>query len=252
MRGMSKGWLAVAFLLIGGCSLEPKDGPPLEPVDVNRIPDAVPRFEPRSRVANPDSYEVLGHTYRVMKTSRGYLERGIASWYGKKFHDHPTASGEPYDMFAMTAAHRTLPIPSYVRVTHLQNGRSVVVKVNDRGPFHSDRIIDLSYAAAVKLGLDKTGTARVEVRAVEPDPDSAGNHGVYLQVGAFSDPGNAQRLLARLAIPRFPKPSLHPVKQNNGTLYRVRIGPLASQAQVDALSRQLETLGITPSLVVNN
>jgi len=148
------------------------DGPAAPPIDVSKIPEPVPKAEPRSRYGNKDSYSVLGRTYRVLPDSRGYVERGIASWYGNKFHGYMTSSFEPYDMYAFTAAHKTLPLPSYARVTNLDNGKSVVVRINDRGPFHEDRIIDLSYAAAVKIGVWPKGTGRVEVRALDPDhPD---------------------------------------------------------------------------------
>jgi len=132
------------------------------------VPDAVPVQEERSRYGNPTEYEVMGRTYRVMGTSSGYEAEGMASWYGPDFQGRRTSSGEPYDMYAMTAAHPTLPLPTYVEVTNVENGRTVVVRVNDRGPFHPDRIIDLSYVAAWKLGMVGHGTARVRVRALEP------------------------------------------------------------------------------------
>jgi rare lipoprotein A len=133
-----------------------------------RAPVAAGDDAPRSKYGNPESYEVNGETYRVLATARGYRERGLASWYGEDFHGKRTSSGEPYNMYAMTAAHRTLPLPSYVRVTNLQNRREVIVRVNDRGPFHDDRIIDLSFAAATELGIVRNGTAEVEVTAVDP------------------------------------------------------------------------------------
>lgn len=240
---LSAGWLS----LLAGCSSYTTDGPPLHPRDVSALPDAVPRFEARSRSANPESYEVRGRRYRVLKSAAGYVERGIASWYGRKFHGRRTASGEPYDMYRMTAAHRTLPIPSYVRVTNLRNGKSVVVRINDRGPFHPGRIIDLSYAAAVKLGLDLSGTAPVEIRALEPPTTS--DHGVYLQLGAFSNRTNAERLRARLDRHRLAKARIDHYRHRGRTLYRVRLGPLTSQDQVDDLTRRLKALGITPAIV---
>lgn len=233
--------------LIAGCSMQSNDGPPEHPVDVSAIPDAVPRFEPRNRAANPDSYMVLGKRYQVLKRSTGYLEKGLASWYGSKFHGHPTASGEPYDMYAMTAAHKTLPIPCYVKVTNLDNGRSVVVKVNDRGPFHPGRIIDLSYAAAVKLGLDKTGTAPVEVKAMEPQ-GTAGRK-IFLQVGAFSDLDNAKRTLARLNQYQLPKALIQSDSNDAHPLFRVRVGPLGSQSEVEKLSSRLRAYGFDPKIV---
>lgn len=148
-----------------------RDRPPSDPppVDLDAIPDAEPRQEPRARSGNPREYEVMGRRYRTLQRSTGYDEEGVASWYGEEFHGRPTSSGEPYDMYAMSAAHRTLPLPTYVEVTNLDNGRRVVVRVNDRGPFHDDRLIDLSYAAAYRLRMIGTGTARVRVRAVGPE-----------------------------------------------------------------------------------
>lgn len=145
------------------------DGPPLVDVDVTRIPDATPRKEPLSKYGNMNSYEVFGNRYRVLSHSKGYKAEGVASWYGRKFHGRRTSSGEPYDMFSMTAAHRSLPLPTYVTVENLKNGRKIVVKVNDRGPFvEEDRLIDLSYAAAKKLGIYETGTGKVRITAIDP------------------------------------------------------------------------------------
>jgi len=148
--------------------IDPDDPPPDVPEDIASIPDAVPRQEVKTRYGNPESYVEFGVRYRVMETSDGYEEEGIASWYGPGFHGRRTSSGETYDQYAMTAAHTVLPLPTYVEVTNLDNGRTVVVKVNDRGPFHGGRIIDLSYAAAIKLGVVGPGTARVRVRALDP------------------------------------------------------------------------------------
>jgi rare lipoprotein A len=174
--------LLLIALALNGCSSGPserasrdRDGyPDRPPRDVLAIPDAVPKSEPRSRYGNPTNYVVFGKRYHVMPTSDGYVERGVASWYGTKFHGQRTSSGEAYDMYAMTAAHKSLPLPTYARVTNLRNGRSVVVKINDRGPFVGNRIIDLSYTAAAKLGILADGTGLVEVRALDPRrPDSA-------------------------------------------------------------------------------
>jgi len=137
-------------------------------INFDELPDAVPQAEFKSRSGNPESYVIEGTTYRVLRTSDGYREEGIASWYGGYFHGRRTSSGDTYDMYQMTAAHKSLPLPTYVRVTHLGNGRSVVLRVNDRGPFVEDRIIDLSFAAASKLGMATIGTARVEVVALDP------------------------------------------------------------------------------------
>jgi rare lipoprotein A len=146
-----------------------QDGEPDRSIDVNALPEPEPRSEPLSKYGNRSPYTVLGKSYEVLPTSRGYVERGIASWYGAKFHGYMTSSFEPYDMYAFSAAHKTLPLPSWVRVTNLANGKDVVVRVNDRGPFHQDRIIDLSYAAAARIGIWPAGTGRVEVRAIAPD-----------------------------------------------------------------------------------
>jgi rare lipoprotein A len=155
--------------LLSGCSSTvDKDSAPDAMLDFSDIPDAVPKVEPRSKYGNPDSYVVFGKRYRTKRSSQGHVERGLASWYGKKFHGRRTSSGERYDMYAMTAAHKTLPLPTYARVTNVRNGRSAVVKINDRGPFHGDRIIDLSYSAARKLGVVAKGTAMVEVQAIDP------------------------------------------------------------------------------------
>ncbi|MCG6656385.1 septal ring lytic transglycosylase RlpA family protein [Halomonas campisalis] len=145
------------------------DAYPEDPPDVSRVPDAVPRVEALSRGGNRPTYEVWGKTYRVLPDARGYARRGTASWYGEKFHGYATSNGEIYDMYKMTAAHRSLPLPTYARVTSLDNGRSVIVRVNDRGPFHNDREIDLSYAAAARLDILDRGTGRVKVEAIDAE-----------------------------------------------------------------------------------
>ncbi len=261
--------VALCSLVVAACSrdpqraaspVEPADSAPVSvPVDIASIPDAVPRREPRSRYGNPESYEVYGKRYPVMARADGYAERGIASWYGTKFHGRRTSSGEPYDMFAMTAAHRSLPLPTYVAVTNLENGRRVVLRVNDRGPFRHNRIIDLSYAAAVKLGIAEVGTGLVEVRALEPDgpmpaTPSAGGRPVslYLQVGAFAAPDNARRLAAALERRVSVPVRLSTTVSNGRTLHRVRLGPLADVEGADALGERLvELTGETPRVVVD-
>lgn len=156
--------------LLGGCSGAPPKITPAPPagLDISKIPDAEPKVEPLARYGNPDNYMVFGRRYEVMRDSRGYVERGIASWYGPGFQSKPTSTMETYDMYGMTAAHKTLPLPTYAQVTNLQNGRRVIVRINDRGPFVDNRIIDLSYVAGVKLGIDGPGTGFVEVRAIDP------------------------------------------------------------------------------------
>ena len=167
-------WMALAGVLAGCGTVSDPGRPasppsPMPPASTDRVKDEpVPRAEPPSRGGNPDTYVVFGRRYRVSETSAGYREQGIASWYGQAFHGRKTSSGQPFDMFELTAAHKSLPLPTHVRVTHLENGRSIVVRVTDRGPFAGDRIIDLSYAAAQRLGMVEQGTARVEVAALEP------------------------------------------------------------------------------------
>lgn len=212
--------MAAVLLVLAGCGSAPPakqtatapkaksggyyldDGPQANPpAKLDAVPDAVPRDEPLHRYANR-TYAVLGNTYTPQTTRRGHSEEGLASWYGRRFHGKKTASGEVYDMYAMTAAHPTLPIPSYARVTALNNGKSVVVRINDRGPFHTNRVIDLSYTAAHKLGYLKHGSTQVRVESIDPTAyDTLGEtlrEGVYLQVGAFSRTDNAQQLLDRL------------------------------------------------------
>jgi rare lipoprotein A len=213
----------------GGYYLD--DGPEAKPpANLDAIPDAVPRREPLHRFANR-TYAALGKTYTPQTTYRAYREEGVASWYGRRFHGKKTASGELYDMYAMTAAHPTLPIPSYARVTALDNGKSVVVRINDRGPFHSSRVIDLSYAAAYKLGYLGRGSTRVRVESIDPtisgSRDQATEARTYLQVGAFSRADNARQLLERLARELgFDASQTRLVL--NGSLHRVQVGPYAS------------------------
>lgn len=225
---------------------EPVDGPPSMPFDVDQLVEPVPRVEPRSRYGNHSPYVVLGKRYTVMDNSRGYVERGIASWYGTKFHGRLTSNREPYDMFAFTAAHKTLPLPSYVRVTHLGNGRSIVVRVNDRGPFVGDRLIDLSYAAAVKLGVHLTGTALVEVRAINPAGEAEPGGKDYLQVGAFSERANARALADRLKQAGLGPVKLVRARADGRRIYRVRLGPYVREQERLAAEKALRALGITP------
>jgi rare lipoprotein A len=263
-RRTVQGALLLFLLALSGCGgfglFEREDGAPSGRVNISQIHDAVPRAEPRSRSGNPPTYQVNGHTYHVMQSGRGYVERGIASWYGTKFHGHRTSSGETYNMYAMTAAHKELPIPTYVQVTNLQNGRTVVVRVNDRGPFHDNRIIDLSYAAAAKLGILGTGTGLVEVRALDPGSPAPPptryassyerNPVLYVQVGAFASQGNAERLRARLqdALPQ--RIRIQTAYAGGMPLFRVQVGPLADVDQADAVSLQLVRLGIQEMQVV--
>jgi rare lipoprotein A len=268
--------LTILFAL-GACSSVPRgggyfedDGPGAKPPDVANTPDAVPRTEPRAARGNKP-YKVYGIAYTPLTDTRGYRERGVASWYGKKFHGRLTSSGEPYDMYAMTAAHKTLPLPSYVRVRNLKNGRSAVVRVNDRGPFLHNRLIDLSYAAAAKLGIVGTGTGEVEIETIDPDNDAPSQivreekrkNGListaeaaptpqwFVQIGAFRDPGNAEALRTRLERAAFTSTSVHAVTgTDHTTLYRVRIGPLTSAEEGDRVAEDLARHGVADALIV--
>ncbi len=267
-------FLVLLLLGLAGCSVSvKKDGPPDHYVDVSKIPDAVPKVEPFSHYGNPTYYTALGHRYYVLHDNLHFKERGTASWYGTKFHAVRTSSGEPYNMYAMTGAHRTLPLPTYVRVRNLKNNRQIIVKINDRGPFASNRIIDLSYVAARKLDVVRYGTANVEIEAIDPrhmyanntqtatptrhasvfrhttatpSTTPAGAHW-YLQAGAFGELAYAKRLQQRLhqvtpapiQIRRVAQGKIH---------YVVRIGPLASAANSAQLSHTLTQFGFSKPL----
>ena len=237
--------VAIAGCSSGGPSRPDQDGFPdagAVPQDIHAVPDATPVAEPRSRYGNPKEYEVLGERYFVLNSAEGYKEGGRASWYGTKFQGRRTSSGEPYDMFAMTAAHKTLPLPTYVRVTRKSNGRSVVVKVNDRGPFHTGRIIDLSYAAAAKLDLLKDGSAEVEVETIEPGAPAAPAT-PFLELAATDDPIYAVAVredAAGLGI----GVEIRSFEQGPDVLYRVLAGPFRDGASLDAARRQLEAASL--------
>jgi rare lipoprotein A len=254
MSGRARLAAVTALAALAGCAGHPERSAP--PADATQVPDAVPRSEPRSAYGNPAFYEVAGRRYTVLASATGYVERGIASWYGPDFHGKRTASGEGYDMYAMTAAHKTLPVPCYARVTNLANGRSVIVRVNDRGPFVGNRIIDLSYSAAARLDMLRNGTAFVEVRTIGAGSEQTGVgtavaadaaiavpvRKLYIQVGAFADAANAQRVLARLQAGGVGNAFITTTARSD-RLARVRLGPLASVEEFDALSTRLTGLG---------
>ena len=223
-----------------------QDGAPPGPLPKN-FKKVLPVNEPLSRYGNPDAYHVDGQTYQVLTSSSGYRTRGLASWYGTKFHDMRTSSGEMYNMYALTAAHKTLPIPCYVKVKNLDNGRTAIVKVNDRGPFHSGRVIDLSYAAAAKLGLFPKGTARVEIEAltIKGGKGARAAH-YYLQAGAFESSQLADSL--RLKLSKItPSPVFVEKYQRR---FIVRVGPFANRGMTDQLKRTLVKHGVTGSFSV--
>lgn len=241
---------------------------PKPPADISAIPDAVPRAEPRSKYGNPPFYDVLGQRYQVLASAVGYDERGVASWYGPTFHGKNTSSGEPYDMYAMTAAHKTLPIPCYARVTNLANGRSVIVRINDRGPFVANRIIDLSWTAAAKLDMLRDGTAFVSVQTLVPGspppvqadalptPGAAApvfgpQKSLTLQVGAYASAANATRVLERLQAAGIANAYVSRAADGSA-LQRVRIGPLASVAEFDQLESRLGALGLPGARLVTD
>lgn len=212
------------------------------PPDVTSTPDAVPRAEPRSAGGNSPVYEVFGKTYRVLDKASGFRERGHASWYGKKFHGHRTANGEIYDMYKMTAAHKSLPIPAYVRVTRQDNGKSVVVRVNDRGPFHKGRIIDLSYAAAAKLDMLREGSIAVEIVALDPlEPAPAGES--WLQIAEYADPINAVVLREELAAHGHGDAQILVGDADGLAIHRVVLGPFADAGAAEARRAALQALG---------
>ena len=261
------------FAILAACgSNKAKDGPPRSgSASIPELPDdAVPRPEPRSKYGNGPVYEVLGKRYTVMDSSSGYKERGVASWYGKKFHGNLTSNREPYDMYAMTAAHKTLPLPTYVRVRNLSNNRSIVVRVNDRGPFVHNRIIDLSYSAALKLDMVKYGTSLVEVEAISFDappgdrpvrkttsapppraePAPVSSNQIFVQVGAFGSVENAQRRLTALRSGGIGTSFILEDMSGDATIYRVRIGPITGVIHYDILVEELENIGITDPYLI--
>ena len=278
--------LLLAAMLAAGCGTTAKrspyysdDGPPQSlPENLDRVPDAVPRPEPPHRYANRP-YTVFGETYTPVVDTQPFRQRGVASWYGRKFQGQKTASGEPYDMFKMTAAHKTLPIPSYVKVTNVANGKSVVVRINDRGPFHSNRIIDLSYAAASRIGLAAKGSGLVEIeRVFEPPKDdvaaappapaqappvpvaaaapqpASGSEptdppGLWIQLAAFSsaEAAGAYRDKVAREMPWIAEP-VQVVKSDG--FARVRLGPYRTRDEAEAIAAKVrESLGYAPAII---
>lgn len=285
LRGLGLAVLVAASIAVVGCgSAPPKkeaepakpgvfgkyyadDGPPDKvPENLAQIPDAVPRNEPFHRYANRP-YTVFGHTYVPVVDKEPTKERGLASWYGRMFHGRKTASGEVYDMFAMTAAHKTMPIPSFARVTNVKNGLSVVVRINDRGPFHAGRIIDLSYAAAARIGIAAAGSGMVEVERifapsgialapvapptmadVQTPIVSQEAAALWLQLGAFSSAENAEQFRdrARLSLPWILEPIDVSVRDG---LHRVRLGPYRNPQEAAAIADKVrESLGFAPAM----
>lgn len=253
----------LGLTLLAACSSAPpqpagrysiaQDRAPSRSIDIASIPEVVPEPVVRTLAGNRSPYTVLGKTYQVMPTEEGYSERGVASWYGEKFHGHLTSNGEVFDMYQASAAHKSLPIPSFLQVTNLDNNRSLIVRVNDRGPFHGDRIIDLSYAAALKLGFADRGTARVQLDAIVPPayrnetaavvdseswqvPADSVTDATYLQVGAFADRDAAEQLSSQLQrITALPVVIRAVASNSNQVLHRVRIGPIENPDELRQL-----------------
>ncbi len=262
-------WLPLVFaLILAGCATSPPFRtkhptptlPPPSPIpaEIEKIPDPVPRNEPRSARGNPPFYNVLGKRYFVLDTPEGYSERGVASWYGPGFHAASTSNGERYDMYAMTAAHKTLPLPAYVQVTNLSNGKHVIVRVNDRGPFKEGRIIDLSYTAAAKLDMIKAGTTFVEVRALtamqkaSPPPAPAATSDLYVQAGAFATEANASKLLGQLRAKGVNNAFVREDQVDGKALYRVRVGPIPNVNEFDRVVKRLRALGVADARLAAN
>ncbi len=241
------------------------DGPPKPseiPPNLKDLEEPVPKDEPKSQYGNPPSYQVFGETYRTLDSARGFKETGLASWYGRKFQGRKTSSGEPFDMFKLTAAHKTLPLPTYVRVTNLTNAKSVIVRINDRGPFHSERIIDLSYAAATKLEL-LGGPAMVEIEAITPGQPlpppvgtleeaakvTAPSEANYLQAAAYSSRANAAALVKKLSAQGIKNAEIREGRFNGDVIYRVVVGPFDSQQKLTSGRAKLSSAGF-PSIPV--
>jgi len=247
-------WFLVIIVLAGlvACAGSNKtikhDGPPDKSIDADKVVEIKPRPEPRARYGNKSPYTVLGKSYTVLPTAEGYQQRGIASWYGKKFHGRLTSSGEPYDMYLPTAAHKSLPLPTYAEVTNLENGRKLIVKINDRGPFHDDRIIDLSYGAAVKLGVIKTGTAQVEVRAIsfgKDDSHATAKTRIIYQVGAFAEKDTAKAVAKRLKSANIDKVELEKGRSAAGKrIWRVRVGPITNTRTAWRIEQDIIEMGL--------
>jgi rare lipoprotein A len=272
-RGIRTCAALLSILSLVACGNAPQRSAQSARETAGRPATANPAPPLRSERGNPPFYDVLGKRYHVLPTNAGYVQRGVASWYGRDFHGLATSSGEQYDMHAMTAAHTTLPLPTWVEVTNLVNGKRVVVKVNDRGPFVDNRLIDLSFAAATELDMVRTGTTRVEVRAIAPPLDSfrAGStvaappqpapvpvatvappavERMFVQIGAFSQPENAERLAARLRASGFANPTVVSAPDDRRRLHRVLLGPIADSGEFDQLSARLRAIGVSGSRLV--
>lgn len=295
-RMYSKSWPVLCLVaMLAGCASSSgpqpdhssrytisQDRAPAGGFDASGLADAEPRYEEPRRAGNKSPYTVWGKSYRVLPSNDGYVQRGTASWYGEKFHGHKTSNGEVFDMYAMSAAHKSLRIPGYARVTNLDNGRSVVVRVNDRGPFHGDRLIDLSYAAAKKLGYQARGTASVEVAAitVQPDgrmllagkpfgtegtvatvaapPEPSGQASVdagqalFIQLGAFTNRDPAETMRSRVLGVLDHPVRVREISTGNGRFHRVQVGPFQTEDDARYAQNILESRGFGQSIVLTD
>lgn len=280
--------LMVVCLIVSSCTTQlgskrdsDRDSGPTSNVDLSAIPDATPQPVTRTKAGNYSPYEVLGKTYTVLPESHGFVEEGVASWYGRKFHGRLTSNGERFDMYSMTAAHKNLPIPTYVEVTNLDNGRKAILRVNDRGPFHGNRVIDLSWAAAAKLDYADKGTARVRIVALDPDDPHATlagysepnrsetnypeatlvqqvelvpkeyvlDAGSYYQVALLSQKNGADRMAMEIeAYTKFPVKIVEELNASSAR-YRLLIGPLVDRREANTLSLVLELAGLSPGFI---
>lgn len=243
------------------------DGPPSRDIHASSIADITPKAERKSRKGNAPSYRVRGKRYHVMRNANGYQEVGTASWYGKKFHGRLTSNGEKYNMFSMTAAHKALPLPTYLKVTNLKNNKNTIVRVNDRGPFIGDRIIDLSYAAAKKLGFSERGTAKVHLEQIDgldsseeyaynyttedqPNPIYEEPNNIFLQVGAFSELNNAVSMQKNINTSLALSAAIEKGFVNEQTIYKVQVGPFNNVEDSDKSALKLVTAGYSEPISI--
>jgi rare lipoprotein A len=252
---MKKIFILWAVIFLAGCANHPiptTDYAPSQKVDLSAIKNAKPQKISKSRYGNAKSYVVFGKKYNVLNSSRGFDETGIASWYGMKFAGHRTSTREIYDPYEMTAASKTLPLPTFAKVTNLQNGKSVIVKVNDRGPFVGDRLIDLSYVAARKLDIFQNGTGLVRVQAIDSEEGDknevktakAKQKMIYLQLGAYANEENARRMEMRAREVTKESCRVYPNTLNGRTLYYVRVGPIAKAETSATIVARLASRGL--------
>lgn len=248
--------ITICTLLLSSCATSRygygvHDGPPRRNIDVSKIKNPTPKKEKKSRYGNAKSYVVRGKEYHVMKDCKGYEATGIASWYGTKFHNHLTSNREVYSMYEMTAAHKTLPLPTYVKVTNLENNREIIVRVNDRGPFEKNRLIDLSYVAAKKLGICAHGTAPVKIVALDTNTFDTDFTNMaeqqqptheFIQIGAYKNPQNAEIIAEKVRSLTSIPCAVYAANDHNEKIYRVKVGPIADSEKLEEVNSALEQM----------